>query len=101
MCPMASLFNLIEDPCKSMWNSSVKLDLFSSAIFKVLFSSYFGLFSLDCCVLCVFCLLLYWIIMASAPKFPKMSQEEPTKVTITYPADEEHSDRDLPIEHGQ
>ena len=101
MCPMASLFNLIGDPCKSMWNSSVKLDLFSSAIFKVLFSSYFGLFSLDCCVLCVFCSLLYWIIMASAPKFPKMSQEEPTKVTITYPADEEHWDRDLPIEHGQ
>ena len=48
MCPMASPFNLIEDPCKSMWNSSVKLDLFSYAIFKVLFSSYFGLFSLDC-----------------------------------------------------
>ena len=53
------------------------------------------------CVLCVFCSLLYWIIMASAPKFPKMSQEEPTKVTITYPADEEHWDRDLPVEHGQ
>ena len=39
--------------------------------------------------------------MASAPKVPKLSQEEPTKVTITYPADEEHWDRDLPIEHGQ
>ena len=47
MCPMASLFNLIEDPCKSMWNSSVKLDLFSLAIFKVHFSSNIGLFLLD------------------------------------------------------
>ena len=55
---MASLFNLIGDPCKSMWNSSMKLDLFSSAIFKVLFSSYFGLFSLDCCVLCVFLFII-------------------------------------------
>ena len=25
MCPTASLFNLIEDPCKSMWSSSVEL----------------------------------------------------------------------------
>ena len=25
MCPMASLFNLIGDPCKSMWNSPVEL----------------------------------------------------------------------------
>ena len=33
MCPMASLFNLFEDPGKSMWNSSVKVDLFSSTIF--------------------------------------------------------------------
>ena len=33
--------------------------------------------------------------MASAPKVPKMSQVEPTRVTITYPADEEHWDRDL------
>ena len=47
MCPMTSLFNLIKDPCKSMWNSSVKLDLFSSAIFKVHFSSNIGLFLLD------------------------------------------------------
>ena len=39
--------------------------------------------------------------MASAPKVPKMSQEEPTRVTITYTADEEHWDRDLPVEHGQ
>ena len=68
MCPMASLFNLIEDPCKSMWNCSVKLDLFS---------------------------------FASAPKVPKMSQVKPTRVTITYPANEEHWDRDLPVEHGQ
>ena len=44
MCPMASLFNLIEDPCKSMWNSLVKLDLFSSAIFKVHSSVNIGLF---------------------------------------------------------
>ena len=60
MCPMTSLFNLIEDPCKSMWNSSVELDLFSSAIFKVLFSSYFGLFSLDC--LCFMCVLFIIIL---------------------------------------
>ena len=33
MCPMASLFNLIGDPCKSMWNSPMKADLFSSTIF--------------------------------------------------------------------
>ena len=39
--------------------------------------------------------------MASAPKVPKMFQEEPTRVTITYPADEEHWDRDLSVEHGQ
>ena len=84
-----------------MWNSSVKLDLFSSAIFKVHFSANIGLFFLITCVLCVFCSLLFWIIMASAPKVPKMSQEEPTRVTITYPADEEHWDRDLPVEHGQ
>ena len=98
---MTSLLNLIWDPCKSMWNSSVKLDLFSSAIFKVLFSANIGLFLWITCVLCVFCSLLYWIIMASAPKIPKLSQVEPTKVTITYPADEEHWDRDLPVEHGQ
>ena len=24
MCPMASLLNLFEDPCKSMWSSSVE-----------------------------------------------------------------------------
>ena len=59
MCPMASLFNLIEGPCKSMWNSSVKLDLFSSAIFKVHFFSNFGLFLLD--YLCFMCVL--FIIM--------------------------------------
>ena len=39
--------------------------------------------------------------MACAPKIPKLSHEEPTRVTITYPADEEHLDRDLPVEHGQ
>ena len=39
--------------------------------------------------------------MASAPKVPKMSQVEPTRVTITYPADKTHWDRDLPVEHGQ
>ena len=39
--------------------------------------------------------------MASAPKVPKLSQVEPTKVTVTYPADEERWDRDLPVEHGQ
>ena len=46
MCLMASLFNLIEDPCKSKWNSSVKANLFSStilAMFVVLFN--FGLFT--------------------------------------------------------
>ena len=80
----------------------MKLDLFSSAIFKVLFSSYFGLFSLDCLCLCMFFIVyIYWITMASAPKVPKLSQVEPTRVTITYPADEEHWDRDLPVEHGQ
>ena len=98
---MASLFNLIWDPCKSMWNSSVKLDLFSLAIFKFIFLQILDYFFWITCVLCVFCSLLYWIIMASAPKFPKMSQVEPTRVTITYPADEEHWDRDLPVEHGQ
>ena len=35
MCPMASLFDLIEGPCKSIWNSPVEVDLLSSAIFKV------------------------------------------------------------------
>ena len=98
---MTSLINLIGDPCKSMWNSSVKLDLFSSAIFKVHFFNKYWIISSRLLVLCVFCSLLCWIIMASAPKIPKMSQEEPTKVTITYPADEEHWDRDLPVEHGQ
>ena len=39
--------------------------------------------------------------MASAAKKSKPSQDEPTKVTITFPADEEHWDRDLPVEHGQ
>ena len=33
MCPIASLFDLIEGPCKSMWNSPAEADLFSSAIF--------------------------------------------------------------------
>ena len=37
MCPMASLFNLIGDPCKSKWNSLVKADLFSSTILTMLF----------------------------------------------------------------
>ena len=32
MCPIVSLFDLIEDPCKSMWNSPVEADLFSSTI---------------------------------------------------------------------
>ena len=32
MCPIASLFVLIEGPCKSMWNSPAEADLFSSAI---------------------------------------------------------------------
>ena len=50
---------------------------------------------------CVFFFIVYnWINMASAPKVPKLSQVEPTRVTITYPADEEHWDRDLPPEHG-
>ena len=98
---MASLFNLIWDPCKSTWNSSVKLDLFSSGILKFSFLHILDYFLWIACVLCVFCSLLYWIIMASAPKFPKLSQKEPTRVTITYPADEEYWDRDLPVEHGQ
>ena len=55
MCPMATLFNLIEDPCKSMWNSSVKLDLFSSAIFKVHLFANIVLFLLD--YLCFMCIL--------------------------------------------
>ena len=101
MCPMASLFNLIGDPCKSMWNSSVELDLFSSAISKFIFLQILDYFFWITCVLCVFCSLLCWIIMASAPEKAKMSQDEPTKVTITYPADEERWDKDLPVEHGQ
>ena len=71
MCPMASLFNLFEDPCKSMWNSSVKLDLFSSAIFKVLFSSYFGLFfsGLPVFVYVLHCLYigLPWLVLLRFP----------------------------------
>ena len=44
---MASLFNLIGDPCKSKWNSSVKLDLFSSTILLCLLCFFnFGLFSI-------------------------------------------------------
>ena len=58
MCPIASPFDLIEDPCKSMWNSSVEVDLFSSAIFKVHFSANFGLFSQDYLYLCVLFLIL-------------------------------------------
>ena len=38
---------------------------------------------------CFSSLFIYWINMASAPKVPKLSQVEPTRVTITYPADEE------------
>ena len=56
---MTSLINLIGDPCKSMWNSSVKLDLLSSAIVKVHFSVNIGLFLLD--YLCFMCVL--FIIM--------------------------------------
>ena len=42
---MTSLFNLIEDPCKSMWNSSVKLLLGflpkqTASIFKLKFSNF-------------------------------------------------------------
>ena len=56
---MASLCNLIWDPCKSIWNSSVKLDLFSSAIFKVHFSANIGLFLLDyLCFMCVLFIIL-------------------------------------------
>ena len=55
MCPTASLLNLFEDPCKSMWSSSVKLDLFSSSIFKVHSSSNIGLFLPD--YLCFMCVL--------------------------------------------
>ena len=60
MCPMTSLYNLIKDPCKSMWNSSVKLDLFSSAIFKVHLSANIGLFLLD--YLCFVCFLFSIIL---------------------------------------
>ena len=56
---MASLNKLFSDPCKSMWNSSVKLDLFSSAIFKVLFSAYFGLiFSGLLCYMCILFIII-------------------------------------------
>ena len=58
MCPITSLIDLFEDPCKSMWNSPVEVDLFSSAIFKVHFSANFGLFSLDYLCLCVLFLVL-------------------------------------------
>ena len=60
MCSMTSLFDLIEDPCKSMWNSSVKLDLFSSAIFKVHSSANIGLFLLD--YLCFMCILFIFML---------------------------------------
>ena len=33
MCPITSLFDLIEGPCKSIWSSPAEADLFSSAIF--------------------------------------------------------------------
>ena len=89
MYPTASPDKLFLDPCKSMWNSPVKVDLFSSAIFQSSFSSNIGLFLLDYLCFCVFCLFICWNIMASAPKNPKLSQEEPTRVTITYPVDEE------------
>ena len=39
--------------------------------------------------------------MASARKKPKTSEDEPTKVTITYLANVEHWERHLPVEHGQ
>ena len=97
---MASLFNLIEDLCKSIWNSSMKADLFSSTIFL--------------CV--VFCYLfgLFWIIsvspdlhcseMATAEDPPskkrKKDTEPPQKVKITYPSDDQHWGRKLPPEHG-
>ena len=39
--------------------------------------------------------------MASPKKKPKKSGDEPTKVTITYLANVEHWERQLPKEHGQ
>ena len=60
MCPMATLFILIEGPCKSIWNSLVKLDLFSSAIFKIHLSANIGLFLLD--YLCFMCILFIVIL---------------------------------------
>ena len=54
MCLFTSLFNLIKDPCKSMWNSSVEADLFSSAIFKVpLFALQFWIILDYLCFTCV------------------------------------------------
>ena len=54
MCPIASLFGLIRDPSKSMWNSSVEADLFSSAIFKVpLFALQFWIILDYLCFTCV------------------------------------------------
>ena len=60
MCPMATLNKLFLDPCKSNWNSSMKLDLFSSAIFKVHSSANIGLFLLD--YLCFMCVLFSIIL---------------------------------------
>ena len=79
MCSIASLFDLIEEPCKSMWNSPVEVDLFSSAIFKVHFSANFGLFSQDYLYLCVvpyFTIGLLWPVQQRSPNHLRMSQPE-------------------------
>ena len=54
MCPIASLFDLIEDPCKSMWNSSeevqfsfdfiCKCSKFSTIVFNLQNTARFGYF---------------------------------------------------------
>ena len=80
MCPMTSLFNLIGDPCKSMWNSSVKLDLFSSAIFKVHFFCKYWIISSGLLVFCVCSVHYYvglsWLVLLRFLRCLKKSQPE-------------------------
>ena len=62
---MASLFNLIEDPCKSKWNSSVKENLFSSTILAMFFFFFFAfLFWIIYCLCLFFIELDYYFTMS-------------------------------------
>ena len=102
MCPITSLRKLFWDPCKSMWNSPVEVDLFSSAIFKVAFScSYFGLFWIASVVPVFLGLIMATADDPASKKRKKDPLQVPTRVKITYPSDEQHWGRKLPPEHGK